>query len=411
MHRRSIQLTLACLFVAISQISVLAQDFKLWNRTVQVHGFASQGFVYSSGNNWLTMNSTSGSAGFTDFGINMSSPLTDKLRVGAQLYDRNLGQLGQYHPSLDWGGVDYRFKNWLGIRAGKVKTTLGLYNDSQDLDCLHVFALLPQGIYPVDLRDTGIAHTGADLYGNISLGRRFGEISYTAFAGHHSDSIYSGFAYSSSQDGVMFRSIEGPQYGGDLRWNTPVKGLLIGASRMNEKITGKGSFMNPLFVPQPIPYRMSTEAYWRNQFYSQFKWRRLELAAEYRRYFNRFPCLPGSDVSTDARSWYVSGSYRIGKHLSVGSYYSHYTVTEVSGGIAALFIPTQTDTSLPRNHVYDKVVAARVDLNRYLYVKIEGHFMDGYGIGPFPNGFYPQQNPKGFAPNTNALVVKTGFHF
>lgn len=56
-------------------------------------------------------------------------------------------------------------------------------------------------------------------------------------------------------------------------------------------------------------------------------------------------------------------------------------------------------------------MAARVDLNRFAYVKVEGHFMDGYGMGSYPDGFYPQQNPLGFKPGTNALVVKTGFHF
>ena len=73
--------------------------------------------------------------------------ITEKFRVGAQIYDRNLGQLGRWHPSLDWGFADYRFKSWFGVRGGKVKTTLGLYTDTQDLDFLHTFALLPQSIY------------------------------------------------------------------------------------------------------------------------------------------------------------------------------------------------------------------------------------------------------------------------
>jgi hypothetical protein len=74
-------------------------------------------------------------------------------------------------------------------------------------------------------------------------------------------------------------------------------------------------------------------------------------------------------------------------------------------------VPDQTDTSLPGNHVYDKVVTARVDLNRFWDVKAEGHFMNGYGFGPYPDGFYLQDNPQGFAQNTSALVVKTGFNF
>jgi hypothetical protein len=389
-----------------------AQEFTVWNRTVQVHGFASQGFVYTDQNNWLTMNTSQGSAAMTDMGLNLSSQLTDKFRIGAQVYDRNLGQLGQWHPSLDWALGDYRFTNWFGIRAGKVKTTMGLYNDSQDLDFLHVFALLPQGVYPTDLRDTTIAHTGGDIYGNVLLHHHLGDISYTAFVGHRSDSLYSGYPYLVTQWEVFFRSLGGLQYGGDVRWNTAVKGLMIGASRMNQEITGKGSFVN-LLNPSAgqVPYETSTSAYWTNQFYGEYRLGKLDLNAEYRRYFNRVPYSPGADTETDVRGWYASGSYRLCRRLEVGSYYSHYVVTDSATGAAQLILTPQTDTNLPQNHVYDKVVAARVDLNRLVYVKVEGHFMDGYGIGSYPDGFYPQQNQQGFNPNTNALILKTGFHF
>lgn len=398
--------------VSLSAATCTGQDFKLWHRSVQVHGFASQGFVYTDQhNNWLTMNTNDGSGAMTDMGLNMSSQLTDRLRVGAQVYDRHLGQLGQWHPSLDWAVADYRFSNWLGIRGGKVKTTLGLYNDSQDLDFLHVFALLPQSIYPTDLRDTVIAHKGGDVYGNVAMGRRFGNISYTAFAGFHSDSIYSGYPYLATQWGVYFRDIQGPQYGGDLRWETPWRPLLLGVSRMNQEVTAKGFFQNPLISPQPLPYQTTTKTFWSNHYYARAHLRRLEVNGEYRRYFVLFPIFAGGDVSLDARGWYISGTYRLRKHFEVGSYYSRYTITTSSGGLAQIFLPSQTDTSLPQNHIYDKVVAGRVDLNRFVYVKIEGHFMDGYGIGPYPDGFYPQQNPAGFKPTTNALVLKTGFHF
>jgi hypothetical protein len=33
-----------------------AQEFKVWDRAVQVHEFFSQGFVKTDENDWLTMN-------------------------------------------------------------------------------------------------------------------------------------------------------------------------------------------------------------------------------------------------------------------------------------------------------------------------------------------------------------------
>src|SRR5229473_4457007 len=125
MHRRMVGLGFVCAFLCAGRMTLQAQEFKVFDRKVQVHGFVSQGFVYTSNNNWLTMNTSQGSAAFTDFGVNLSSRINDKLRVGAQLYDRNLGQLGQYHPSLDWAVVDYRFRNWFCFRKAFIPPISG----------------------------------------------------------------------------------------------------------------------------------------------------------------------------------------------------------------------------------------------------------------------------------------------
>jgi hypothetical protein len=359
------------------------------------------------------MNTSQGSGAFTDFGINVSTNVTDRLRVGAQLYDRNLGQLGQYHPSLDWAVVDYRFKSWFGIRGGKVKTTLGLYTDSQDLDFLHTFALLPQSVYPTDLRDATIAHVGGDIYGNVTLPHKLGDLSYTGYVGHRSDTEYSGYRYYLSSFGAQIKSYGGLQYGADLRWSTPLKGLLIGVSRVNEDITAKGLAINP-FNPGAglVPYSEFSKADWTNQFYGEYTKGRLRIDSEYRRYWRNQEIFNGTSESfADIRGLYVSGAYRICKRLQIGSYYSRYTITNVVTGALSAFYSPATDTGLPSNHIYDKVATARVDLNRLWNVKVEGHFMNGYGSGPYPNGFYTQVNPQGFEPNTNALVVKTGINF
>lgn len=387
-----------------------AQEFRIWNSDVQVHGFASQGFVYTDQNNWLTMNTSQGSGAMTDMGLNVSSQLTDRLRVGAQVYDRNLGQLGQWHPSLDWCLADYRVRNWFGIRAGKVKTTLGLHNDTQDLDFVRVFALLPQGVYPTDVRDATIAHSGADIYGSVPL-RHLGDLAYTAYAGRRSDSTYSGYPTLIQQWQVFLHELNGPQYGIDVRWSSPGNHLVLGASRMNQEITGKGTFVS-LFDPtaRPAAFLSTTKTYWTNLFYGQYQVRNIRIDTEYRRDYLDVPYLPSTHVQTDARAWYVAGSYQLQKRVQIGAYYSHYTLKNHTGPeFAALLGPS--DPNLPQNHIYDKVIAGRVDLNRFCYVKIEGHFMDGYGWGAYPNGFYSQQNPNGFQPNTTALVVKTGFHF
>jgi hypothetical protein len=98
---------------------------------------------------------------------------------------------------------------------------------------------------------------------------------------------------------------------------------------------------------------------------------------------------------------YVAGSYRFTKWFQAGSYYSRYSINVPLGAYAQ-----------SQGHTYDKVITGRFDVNRFLNVKIEGHFMDGIGIpGDYPDGFYPADNPQGLKTNTNALVLKTGFNF
>jgi hypothetical protein len=95
----------------------------------------------------------------------------------------------------------------------------------------------------------------------------------------------------------------------------------------------------------------------------------------------------------DQREWYVMGSYRLLKKYQLGSYYSHY-------------VNKALDTSLPANYSKDWVVSGRHDFNAYSYAKIEGHFLQGTGLG-----YYAANNPNGLKPNSNMLAAKIGFSF
>jgi hypothetical protein len=366
-------------------------DFTLEGVPVQIHGFASQAFLASDNNNYLSMPTSQGSFAFTDFGANVSLQLTGQFRVGAQVYDRNMGELGNWHPELDWASGDYRFKDWLGIRAGKVKTVLGLYNDTQDLESLHTWALLPQSMYPLDLRGTTIAHIGGDCYGDISL-KRLGTLSYTAWAGLVPNDPYGGRAAYNSDPTTRGARSEG----GDLRWNTLLKGLLAGLSYIDSASREKG------IDALGLPYTGRSKKNETPQFYLQYVHGGLRLDAEYRRAYRDelvFDVHQPPAIEIDSRSVYGSASYRISKRLEIGAYYSRF------------YFDWADKLSDPDNHIFDKVAAVRLDLTSHWDVKIEGHFMNGYGSGDAFRGFYLQDNPQGFKPDTNLLVIRTGVQF
>jgi hypothetical protein len=175
---------------------------------------------------------------------------------------------------------------------------------------------------------------------------------------------------------------------------------------MNEDIDGYGT--TTAFSATPQPYHEWSKADWTNQYYGQYLHDKLQIDSEYRRYWRYQENYSGIGiVQTDVRGTYVAGSYRLTKWFQAGSYYSRYSIW-AAFAFPAFGVPLTPSTG----HTYDKVVSGRFDLNRFVNIKVEGHFMNGIGLpGFYPDGFYNAVNPQGLKPNTNALVVKTGFNF
>jgi hypothetical protein len=388
---------LAALCLSVWATPSLAQtSVTIGGKEIQLHASFQQGFIVTDANNFLTMDTTRGSGAMTDAAVNVSSNLTRKLRLGAQMYTRNIGELGNGGLQVDWAFADYRFHDAIGLRAGKVKTPLGLFNDTQDMEFLYTWALLPQAVYPLDLRSITIAHIGADVYGTVELGKA-GSIAYSAYGGKIQDDDQGGYRYGVEDYGLLFRSAVREAGGGfDARWATPVNGLMTGYSFMQTKTTAD------LFL---TAYGMNLTAAAspsrRQALYADYQGPKLRLSGEWRREFMHSEMTPAVLAGGDTRSQshFVSASYRLSEKFEVGTYYSRYVYD------------TALDAHLANNHIHDTALSGRVDLNRYWHVKIEGHFMDGNGSPTLARGFYLRSNTGGFSDDTRMLVIRTGVNF
>jgi len=394
--RTAMRAGLAALALSLSASSSMAQSFKIGDKEVQVHGSLQQGFGLTNDNNVLTMNTTRGSVEMTDAAVNVSSSPTRKLRLGAQLYVRNIGQLGNGALQLDWAFADYKFTDALGVRAGKIKTVLGLFTDTQDMEFLYTWALLPQGIYPLDLRSITIAHVGGDVYGEVKLGKA-GSLAYTAYAGFVQDDDRGGYRYGVQDAGLGFRAGVTSHGGGfDTRWTTPVNGLMTGYSFTQNKDS-----VDLVVEAYRLNFNATTKPARRQAAYADYQASRLRLSGEVRRELTDTVLTPAvyAEAVTRSASSFVAASYRLAKQFEVGSYYSHYVY----------------DTALPSsnqdNHLFDTAVTGRVDLNRFWNVKVEGHFIDGNGSPTLARGFYRRDNISGFNAKTHMLVIRTGVNF
>jgi hypothetical protein len=362
--------------------SIFAQDLA----GIEIHGFVTQGFLFSSHNNLLTMQTSSGSLGWTDGAINFSDSLTDKLRVGIQLRMYQLGQLGGPNAEVDWASGDYRLNDYFGIRAGKVKTVIGLFNDSQDIDALFLWTLLPQGVYPVDNEGYFLSHVGGEVYGYLPLGDRGGKLRYDGFAGESYLPLHGGYIKQIADAGLAFTTAPaGKTYGGDLRWVTRLTGLTFGASADIQAMDGTAPQGSVHLVPFLSAF-----------YYAQFTKGKFYFAGEYNPAPARAFLTIGQAVipiPVGARTWYAMGSYRVSKTFQFGSYYSYLADTGLDPNLAA-------------NYSKDWVISGRYDFNSYFYAKIEGHFLHGTA-----HSYYASTNPNGLKDNSNLLAAKIGFSF
>lgn len=328
---------------------------------IETHGFVSQGLLKSTGNNYLA-DSKRGSFEMTEMGVNFTATLTERLRVGMQIFSRKLGPVGNFDAKADWFYLDYRWKDWLGVRAGRVKLPFGLYNDTSDIDSARVPVLLPQSVYPSANRDFLLAQTGAEIYGFIDL-RTAGALDYHLYAG----SIFFEFA---NQPGspVQVAALSNPYLlGGSLMWGAPVDGLRLGGSVQALKLDTTLLFATPA-APAPVSVTGSISAVlWVAS--AEYAARDLLLAAEYSRWHTSSqsdnPMLFPAAKQVSERA-YAMASLRLRPWLTPGTYYS-------------MFFRDVGNRKGFANLQHDVAATLRFDINTFWLVKLEGHYMRGYG--------------------------------
>lgn len=343
---------------------------------VDIHGFISQGYLYSDEYNYLAHNSTDGTFEYNEVGINFGKSLTDRLRVGVQFFSRDLGDISNNKITVDWAYGDYLWKDWLGIRAGKIKLPFGLYGEIRDVDILRTSIVMPQGIYREYFRETTAAANGVGLYGNISLGP-MGSVDYQLIAGvlgsdsdggqgKYTNDKVMGFATSNADNECE------TSYSGSIRWATPLDGLLLGYSNL----TGWANFQLLIndYIPDIGGTTTVSEFYFSNNIISaEYVWNNLTLSIEYSYADTEIETL-GEKIEKTEISYYAAASYRFNDFFTFGAYYSEYYPDKDDKDGEHL---EAEGTAAHRAWQNDLAATLRFDLNEYWVFKVEGHMVDG----------------------------------
>jgi hypothetical protein len=350
---------------------------------IDIHGFVSQGYIRTTDNNYLAK-SVRGSFELTEAGLNFTKPLTERLRAGLQLFTRKLGPQGDFTVKFDWFYLDYRWQDWLGFRAGRVKLPFGLYNDTSDVDSGRTFILLPQSIYPIQNRDFLLAQTGAELYGYADL-RGGGALDYRLYYGTI-------FIDVPAQPGaaVLIQSFDVTYVaGGRLLWETPLPGLRVGGSVQALRL--ESNILFPAAAATAtirVPAVLAVAS-------AEYVFRDLLLAAEYSRWRTETqssnPALIPQSTTWSERA-YALASYRLATWLRAGAYYS-------------VLFPNVDRRSGAANMQHDVAATLRFDINTQWLAKIEGHYM--HGTAALSSGLNDNRPLGTLERNWAALLIRT----
>ncbi len=352
---------------------------------INIHGFISQGFLKSENDNWFMDNTKGqGSFQFNEVGINFSSQLSDNLRVGAQFLSRDFGAVDNNKVKIDWAYFDYKFDDWLGFRAGKMKTPIGLYSEIRDVDMLRTTIFLPfMRMYDESYREMMNAIQGISLYGSLDVG----------VAGMLDYNVQWGYNDINTEDGGMKRQIEGISVGGvnpiseaidgesesafasRINWSTPIDGLLLGGAYGKYKSNATVLTSVPLSATLPAGSEVSLNFTDYHVYIAsaQYTIGELVLTSEYQRAKYDADFAGIMSTSEETQMWYMMADYRLNSLLSLAVGYSNMTDAGDPDGEQAEAAGGKDYSTWTK----DWFVSSKFDITENWVFKAELHFLDG----------------------------------
>ncbi len=355
--------------------TLAAQNVSANTQYVDIHGFLSQGYLQTNENNF-NAETKDGTFQFNEMGINFTTFVTQDLKVGCQLFARDLGEVGNDEVTISWAFAEYTYRNWLGLRAGLFKMPWGLYNEVWDIDTLRTSILMPSSVYPEPLRDGIASFKGFELFGSIPL-NIMGMLQYRLMYGQKGIELDSGAVENTKKlIGLdVFNYYDpGKTTIGRLIWSPPIDGLRISAFflRTSINVNGTGTVQLASLGPDPITFTMTMEADPADNYvfsveyiYGNFKFNAENLwYSNHSTYSFANGTYTREDDKDTKEPFYAGLGYRFFDWFEAAYYYSYDTNFMFDG----------------LNDLTEHCLSFRFDINPSWLVKLEVHMMDGtYG--------------------------------
>ena len=371
---------------------------------LEFHGFVSQGYLKSSEHDFLAK-SREGSFEFSEYALNASLSVSPKLRLGIQFFAQDLGNQGNNKVDVDWAYGDYQWRDYLGIRLGKIKQPLGFYNQIRDAEFLRPTALLPQAVYSEGNRGFSFAYQGICFYGNTAWDIDFEIYGGTTNFDPEFFSIQALFNdFSGGEPTFNNVATNKSLYGASLTWNTPLDGLRIGGSLVDMDL---GLEYDVLFEGELYPQKFGVDPLTVYFISAEYARDNFTIIGEY------------SEIGLDIRTGdgqYITDNTPIGYYGLIAYRFSEYF--ELSYNYDVFFykkddkdgVTLNANLGFPHHYAWQKdhTISMRFDIRQDWNVKLEYHQVDGTGlIYLFESGTYGDDTQGDW----HYFAAKTSFNF
>lgn len=397
----------ALLFVA-SIYSFTANGLELG--PVQIHGFLNQGYIYSSGNEYLQGSDSGGTFDFSDAAINFLYRPTDRIFLSGQLISRNFGDAYSNEKDIE---IDYMFlsanlyassTNEFNINLGRLKTSYGIFNNSRNIPFTHVGIISDQTLYSE--YDRHLTLYGDGISFDFKHRADFGDLRL----------IYQNIILTDDKKDVFATAPEVANMVSDfddvkgqvlyLSYSLPNTGLDFSYS--HSQIKADKIVMPNLYHPQLTFFNR----YWRqkaknNVISARYRSQNYTLTTEYinRSIDHTFEdqiiangMIINSESIQKTDSIYLQGAYRF--HNDVEGFISYHRAIEKTDGV--------TDYNSPFNKFRKQwVIGADWDVFDNTLLKAEMHFIDGN----FDMIKEPGINQDGVDRKWNMFVMQISYKF
>lgn len=350
----------------------------LWaGEAISISGFVSQSYVKSTENNYFA-DTLDGSFEFNEIGLNFIANVSNELHISTQFFARDFGNYNNDEILVNFAYGDYKINDSLGLRAGKMKITYGLYNEIRDMDQLRANIFYPSSVYHESWRDMLASIIGFGFYGNIRIGT-LGKLSYVFQGGGINFSEDNSAMTLLKEQIPMYIPVPGIStelsntkndefYAGSIFWKSPfnLTGLKIGLSFYDSYLTVDADIN---FLPEILTLSSKQDSYTASIEYSMYNY---TFACELNLMTFDISLGPSSIPEFTTLAYYASISYGVNEMVEVYLAYSeYYRDKDNQSGSNDL---EQQDF---QQWTKEFIACVRFDINSSWILKLETHFNNG----------------------------------